>query len=918
MGKKRVCNGCIAVVAALFCACSSVKDGGKAPPDADSAPAAKVWSFDTDTAGWTVAVGEHYAYAAGEPKLAWDKSLGQGMVKFTAQYDAAVGWSEPKIKTIITPALDVSGFNTVSFDCYFDPTVTSTGNLQYKVFSTGGIDKNAAIVDLKSGNSAGEAVSGSVYRKIRVTAALDGALTTISDLTLGIIGGNTDYSGALFIDNITLSYVAAPPGPDKTPITKAPNKAGTQAPALSLAASVRLADGAASAETARLYAYLKALGDTDKVIYGHQNDLHHKRGATFAGSTQSDTKDITGSFAGIMGIDTLSIIGNEYPGSTVHVGEPDYDADSVKGSAKLSIHAAQEGALITVSTHFPNFDYVAKTGDWATYSPGTLTGDVMLRILPGGDLNALFNEYLDKIAVYAHILAEKKVPALFRPFHEHNGSWFWWGKAFCTPETYKNVVRYTVEYLRDIKNVHNFLYVYSPNGPFSSETEYLERYPGDEYIDVIAFDCYDNANGNDSWMNMTLADTISLVDGVAQAHGKVSAVAETGMSTSGIGDNARKTWFTDVLNHVSASHMAYYLVWANFPGGANYMAPYKTAAATGHPMVDAFIDFYNNDKSLFANGTGFYGLTNAVTATSATQGSAGFVLTPAGGAYLEGAATLRASVKNAVGPISFALANSGKELVKNAAPDASPTGVTWYKADLSKAELDAFGAETSRGSVTLKDGATTLAVIPVFFGAKPVRTDLTVIDDFEFHYGADEVLNNAWSGNSGAGCANTLSLSAAEKRGGAYGMAFDYTLSVAGGEGYTGRTYPYGGDWSGCDALQLWIKPDGKNQKIVIQVRSGGEDFEVFLNQVELSAGVPFAGTTAAKLVTLPFSVFKGKNNGAFDKTNITSFGLWVNSVDTAANAVFYDYAKGNLRSVLYYDDIKAVNSGGLTAPRFE
>jgi mannan endo-1,4-beta-mannosidase len=695
----------------------------------------------------------------------------------------------------------------------------------------------------------------------------------------------------MFIDNIKFSYVVAPPGPDQTAITKTPNATGTQVPALTLATSVQLVDGGATAETARLYAYLKALGETDKVIYGHQNDMHHKRGATYTGSTQSDTRDITGSFAGIMGIDTLSIIGNEYPGSTVKTGDPDFDADSITGSAKLSIHAAKEGALVTVSTHFPNFDYVNTSGDWNSYTPGTLTGEVMLRILPGGDLNELFNQYLDKIAAYAQLLAAEKVPVLFRPFHEHNGSWFWWGRAFCTPDAYKNVIRYTVEYLRDIKNVHNFLYVYSPNGPFSSETDYLERYPGDEYIDVIAFDYYDNSNGQDSWMNTSLTNTISLVDGIAQSHGKVSAVAETGMSTSGIASNSRKTWFADVLDKVSASHMAYYLVWANFSGGTNYMAPYKTSATTGHPMVDDFIDFYNNAKSIFANGTGFYGLTTSVSATSATVGSKGFILAPAGGAYIENAITLQASVKNVTGTVSFVLANSGHTLTKDATllSPTPATGVTWYKAELSATELAAFGTTTTQGTVTLKNGATELSAIAVYFGAKPVRTDLNVVDDFEFHYGSNEVLNDAWSGNSGADCSNTLSLSteAENKRSGNYGMTFDYTLSVSGGEGYTGRTYSYGGDWSNYDALQLWIKPDGKNQKVVIQVRSGSEDFEVFLNEVEISAGTPFAGTTAAKLVTLPFSVFKGKSNGTFNKASITSFALWVNTIDTDANDTY-------------------------------
>ena len=55
-----------------------------------------------------------------------------------------------------------------------------------------------------------------------------------------------------------------------------------------------------------------------------------------------------------------------------------------------------------------------------------------------------------------------------------------WGKAFCD-EAYKNLFRYTVEYyLRDDKEINNFLYI---NGLFVDEADYLSRYPGDEFID---------------------------------------------------------------------------------------------------------------------------------------------------------------------------------------------------------------------------------------------------------------------------------------------------------------------------------------------------------------------------------------------------------------------------------------------------
>ncbi|WP_369674121.1 hypothetical protein, partial [Klebsiella pneumoniae] len=70
-------------------------------------------------------------------------------------------------------------------------------------------------------------------------------------------------------------------------------------------------DGNATEATKNLYAYLKAVGESDSVIFGHQNDTHHKAGTAGDGFSTSDTEDVTGSIAGVVGIDTLSLTGNE-------------------------------------------------------------------------------------------------------------------------------------------------------------------------------------------------------------------------------------------------------------------------------------------------------------------------------------------------------------------------------------------------------------------------------------------------------------------------------------------------------------------------------------------------------------------------------------------------------------------------------
>lgn len=109
-------------------------------------------------------------------------------------------------------------------------------------------------------------------------------------------------------------------------------------------------------------------------------------------------------------------------------------------------------------------------------------------------------------------------------------------------------------------------------------------------------------------------------------------------------------------------------------------------------------------------------------------------------------------------------------------------------------------------------------------------------------------------------------------------------------------------DWSEYDALQLWVKPDGNGQKLVIQITSNGEDFEVFLPE--------FAATTEAQLLTLKFDEFVGKNKGEFDSSNITSIGIWCNTIPEEGNT-----GEWTVESTMYFDDIKAVNTSDIEKP---
>jgi beta-mannanase len=99
--------------------------------------------------------------------------------------------------------------------------------------------------------------------------------------------------------------------------------------------------------------------------------------------------------------------------------------------------------VITISWHLNN----PLTGKSAwDPAPGTVES-----ILPGGEKNALYKSWLDKVAAFMLDLKGKNgeyIPVIFRPFHELNGSWFWWGKDNCSPEEFKTPVSFTEVYLR--------------------------------------------------------------------------------------------------------------------------------------------------------------------------------------------------------------------------------------------------------------------------------------------------------------------------------------------------------------------------------------------------------------------------------------------------------------------------------------
>lgn len=95
--------------------------------------------------------------------------------------------------------------------------------------------------------------------------------------------------------------------------------------------------------------------------------------------------------------------------------------------------------------------------------------------------NEILESSLAKLAGYLQQLQDQNIPVLFRPLHEASGGWFWWGTK--TGEDYVDLWKYVYNYLTGA-GIHNLLWVWT------SCLDDADWYPGDEYVDFIAYDWY--------------------------------------------------------------------------------------------------------------------------------------------------------------------------------------------------------------------------------------------------------------------------------------------------------------------------------------------------------------------------------------------------------------------------------------------
>ncbi len=334
-----------------------------------------------------------------------------------------------------------------------------------------------------------------------------------------------------------------------------------------------LADSLRTPETQHLLTNLKKIAHQG-FMFGHHDDPIY--GIGWEGDEgRSDVKSVCGDYPSVMSFDL---------GRIELGGDKNLDKVSFEKIRKEIIAQYNRGGMNSLSWHVDN----PLTGKDSWDVSDTT---VVASILPGGANHEKFLGWLDAIADFMNSLQTEdgvKVPVLFRPWHEHTGSWFWWGAKLCTPSQYKALWKMTYNRMQE-KGVDNLLYAYSPGTDPQNSAEYLERYPGDDIIDLLGFDCYQF--DKQKYMD-ELDRSLMILTEVGKAHSKPIAITETGFET--IPD---ATWWTETLFPVISRYpICYVLVWRNAREKQNhYYAPYP-----GQVSAADFVKFYEKPQTLFA------------------------------------------------------------------------------------------------------------------------------------------------------------------------------------------------------------------------------------------------------------------------------------------------------------------------------
>ena len=152
--------------------------------------------------------------------------------------------------------------------------------------------------------------------------------------------------------------------------------------------------------------------------------------------------------------------------------------------------------FITLTSHWlsPTVNLADASLAGADNSRYVLTAEQYNAVMtPGTTENANFLQELAIDAAFIQRLKDNGVSVIFRPMHEGNQAYFWWGvneEQGITPAMYANLYRYVHDYFTVTCGLDNILWQFNVDRPGYDQTTVAAMYPGDNYVDTVSMDWY--------------------------------------------------------------------------------------------------------------------------------------------------------------------------------------------------------------------------------------------------------------------------------------------------------------------------------------------------------------------------------------------------------------------------------------------
>lgn len=299
----------------------------------------------------------------------------------------------------------------------------------------------------------------------------------------------------------------------------------------------------------------------------------------------------TGKKPGLVGFDFM-----DYTPSRVEQGATSSDTDK-------AIEWYKNGGVVTFCWHWNSPKGLLQGKEWSKgfYTENTNFDVAYAMNNPDSEDYRLIIRDIDAIAVQLKRLEEAKVPVLWRPLHEADGGWFWWGAKGAEP--CKKLYRLMYDRLTNYHKLSNLIWVWSFNSPLA------DWYPGNDVVDIVAFDSYPAAGdyGSQVGTNMNLLQI--------GGNKKITAITENGSIPDPnriISEGAKWSWFCtwngfesdsnqNNLNHVkNVFNHDYVLTLDELPDLANYpvddVTPTSTPTQVPTPTPNIISGDVNGDK----------------------------------------------------------------------------------------------------------------------------------------------------------------------------------------------------------------------------------------------------------------------------------------------------------------------------------